>query len=112
MRSVGVQVAAVTVLGALVQVVVLADEFLELRLNIDDLVGREVKLHNGDSSGLEMRQEANLIRLEEHERSTLGVVASGGSTDTVNVVAGVIRGVKLDNPVNRGNLSQVSRKFV
>lgn len=104
-RSVGVHVAAVTVLGALVQVVVLADELLELRLNVDNLLGGEVELGDGNTSGLEMRQEAELVGLKEHKGSTLVVAASSGSTDTVNVVARVIRRVELDNPVNRRNLS-------
>ncbi|KAI6777013.1 hypothetical protein HG530_000958 [Fusarium avenaceum] len=97
---------------ALVQVVVLADELLELRLNVDDLVGGEVELDDGDTSGLEMRQEADLIGLKEHKRSTLAIVTSGGSTNTVNVVTRVIRRIELDNPVNRRNLSRVSKYFL
>ncbi|KAI6773453.1 hypothetical protein HG531_000302 [Fusarium graminearum] len=86
-RSVGVHVAAVTVLGALVQVVVLADELLELRLNVDNLLGGEVELGDGNTSGLEMRQEAELVGLKEHKGSTLVVAASSGSTDTTYVEA-------------------------
>lgn len=108
-RSIGVQIAAVTVLGTLVQVVVLTDELLELRLNVDDLVGGEVKLDNGNAGGLEMRQEADLVGLEEHKGSALGVVASSGSTNTMNVVARVIRGVELDDPINGRNLLHVSK---
>jgi hypothetical protein len=50
--------------------------------------------------------------LEEHKRPTLAVVTSSGSTDTVNVVTRVIRRIELDNPVNRRNLSRVSKLFL
>jgi hypothetical protein len=77
-----------------------------LRLNVDNF--GEVIFYDGDTGGLEVRQEANLVGLKDQKRSALGVAASGSSTDTVNVVAGVIRGVELDNPVNGRNLIQVS----
>lgn len=102
------QVAAVTVLGALVQVVVLADELLELRLHVLDLLG-EVKLDDGHAGRLEVGQEADFAGLEEHEGSALGVAASSGTTDTVDVVARVIRRIELDDPVNGRNLSRVSK---
>lgn len=102
--GVGVEVGFEGVLGALLQVVVLADELLELRLDIDDLLGRELELDNGNSCRLEVREEADLVGLKEQETAALGVGASGGTADAVDVVAGVVGRIKLDNEVDRGNL--------
>lgn len=103
-RRIGVQIGPVAFLCGLVEVVVLANELLELRLNVEDLGGGELEFHYGHAGCLEVGQEANLGRLQEHERSALAVGATGGTTDAVNVVAGVIRRVELDNPVYGGDL--------
>lgn len=102
--GISVEVGPVTLLGALVEVVVLADELLELGLDVEDLLGREVELHDRDASCLEVGEEADFVGLEEHQGATLLAVASCRSADTVNVVARVIWRVELDNPVNCGNL--------
>lgn len=52
MARVRVKVAPVPLLGALVQVVVLRDEPLELRLDVDDLFRGELELDDGDARGL------------------------------------------------------------
>lgn len=78
-----------------------------MRLNVDDL--GEIIFYDGNTGGFEVRQKANLVGLKDQKRSALGVAASGSSTDTVNVVAGVIRRIELDNPVNGRNLLQVSK---
>ena len=57
------QVAPVPLLGALIEVVVLRNEPLELRLHVDDLLGGELELHDGDAGGLEVCEEADLARL-------------------------------------------------
>jgi hypothetical protein len=88
----------------LVQVVVLADEHLKLALNVKDLLGRKFKLDKWDLRFLEVAKEANLVRLQEHQTLALAVSTSCGTTNTVNVVSGVIRGVELDNPVDGGNI--------
>jgi hypothetical protein len=98
--GVGVEVGPVALLGALVEVVVLADQLLELRLDVEDLLGWEVELDDGDSGRLEVGKEADFVGLEEHERAALGVAASGCSADAVDVVARVIGRVELDNPVD------------
>lgn len=103
-----VQVGFEGLLGALLEVVVLADELLQLRLNVDNLLDGELKLDDGHAGRLEVREEANLIGLEEQETPALGVGASGGTTDTVNVVAGIVRGVKLHNEVDSGDLNTIS----
>jgi len=77
-----------------------------LRLNVDDL--GEIIFYDGNTGGLEVRQKANLVGLKDQKRSALGVAASGSSTDTVNVVAGVIRRIELDNPVNGRNIETTS----
>ncbi len=93
-------VRAVAVLCALVTVVVLPNELLELRLYIEDLVLGEVVLDDRHLSRLEVGQESNLVRLQEEQRAALGVVASGRPADAVDVVARVVWGVVLDDPVD------------
>jgi hypothetical protein len=106
--GVGVQVRLEGLLGALLQVVVLADELLELRLHVDDLLGGELELDDGHTCCLEMRQEADFVGLQEQQTAALGVGASGGTTDTVDVVAGVVRGVELDNEIDGRNLQELA----
>ena len=60
MAGVGLQVAAIAVLCRLVQVVVLADQLLELRLHVDDLLGRELELDDWHASLFEVSKEADL----------------------------------------------------
>ena len=43
----------------LVQIIILSNQFLELRLNIDNLLCREFKLDHGNASLLKMLQESN-----------------------------------------------------
>lgn len=88
----------------LVEIVVLPNELLQLRLNIDDLRARELELHHGHTRLLEVLQEADLGRLEEHQAAALAVCTTGRSADTVNIVARVIWGVELDDPVDGGDL--------
>lgn len=66
MTRVRLQITPVSVLGALVQVVVLADQLLELRLHVHDLLGGEVELDDGDARRFEVRQEAYFGGLQEH----------------------------------------------
>lgn len=88
----------------LVEVVVLANEFLQLRLHVDNLGGRELELHDRHTCVLEVLQETNLGRLEEHQTATLAFGTTGGTSDTVNVVARIIRRIELDNPIDSGDL--------
>jgi hypothetical protein len=128
MRGIRLEVGAVTFLGGLdwshvstlffyfswrhglkskthlVQIVVLANKLLELRLNVDDLVRREFELDYGHACFLQMLQESDFGRLQEHQTATLGIGTTSGTTDTVNVVSRVIWRVKLNNPVHSGNL--------
>lgn len=88
----------------LVQVVVLANELLQLGLDVDDLLGRELELHDRNARLLQVLQEPDLRRLQEHQTATLAVCATGGTTDSVDVVSRVIWGIELDDPVYGGNL--------
>lgn len=65
MAGVGVEIGLEGVLGALLQVVVLANELLELGLDVDDLLARELELDDGDTSRLEVRQEADFVGLSD-----------------------------------------------
>lgn len=103
-RRIRVQIGPITVLCGLVEVVILANELLELRLDVENFGGGKLKLHDGHAGCLEVGQEANLGRLQEHERAALAVGATGGTTDAVDVIAGVIRRVELDDPVHGGDL--------
>lgn len=42
--------------------------------------------------------------LEEKKTASLGVGATSGSSDTVNVVFGVVRGIELHNEIDSRNL--------
>jgi hypothetical protein len=79
-------------------------------LDIGDLLLRELVLVQRHFGDLEKPQEPKLRRQEEKE--TLARLAcSGGSTDTVDVVSRVIRRVKLDDPVDLGNI-ETSRRDI
>ena len=98
------QVAAIAVLGAAVEVVVLSDEFLELGLHVDDAVGGEFEFDEGHASLFEVDEEAYLAGLEEHEGAAGAVAAAGGAADAVDVVARVVGGIELQDPVDRRDL--------
>lgn len=89
----------------LVQIVVLSNELLELRLNVDDLRCREFKLDHRNASLFEMLQESDFRWLQEHQTATLAIRPTGGTTNAVNIVTRVIRGIELNNPVHGRNLS-------
>lgn len=106
-KCVSIRVTQINEMGKiayLVEVVVLADELLQLRLHIDNLGSRELELHNRHTSILEVLQETNLGRLEEHQTATLAFGTTGGTSDTVNVVTRIIRRIELDNPIDSGDL--------
>lgn len=63
MAGVGVEVGLESLLGALLQVVVLSDELLKLRLDVDNLLSRKLEFDDRDTSGLEVRQETDFVGL-------------------------------------------------
>jgi hypothetical protein len=88
----------------LVEVVVLTNQLFQLRLHVDNLLGWEIKLHDWHSRFLEILQESDFGRLEEHQTATLALGTARRTSDSVNVVTSVIRRVELDDPINSGNL--------
>lgn len=88
----------------LVQIVVLSNQLLQLRLNVDYLLRWELELDHWHSGLLQMLEESNFRRLQEHQAAALSVRTSSSTPDSVDVVPRVIRGVKLNNPVHRRNL--------
>ena len=59
----------------LVEVVVLTDELLQLRLHIYNTFGRELELDYRHPSFLEVLQESHLGRLQKHQASTFSIRA-------------------------------------
>lgn len=106
--GVRVQVRLEGVLGALLQVVVLADELLELRLHVDNLLARKLELDDGHARRFQVRQEAHLVGLQEEQAAAGRAGAAGGTADAVDVVAGVVRGVELDDEIDGGNLDMLA----
>ena len=120
-----VDIRAVALLGCLLQVVLLGNQPLQLRLNVADLGRREFVLDDWDLGGFEMGEESHLVWHEKEQRLADLVHASCSSTHTVNVSnSGQLRsciwcrdinlllrriwGIELDNPVNCWNLFGVS----
>jgi hypothetical protein len=80
-------------------------QFTELALNVDDFGNRELELYNGHTGGFEMSEETDFGGLKEEKGAAFSSGTSCGSTNTVDVVGGVVRGVKLNYPVYVGDLS-------
>lgn len=99
MTCVGLQVALVTFLGALVEIVVLRYELVELGLDVDDLFGGEIEFYDRDTGAFEVGEETDFGGLEKEEGTAFTIRATRCSTDSVNVVSWVIRGVELNYPV-------------
>lgn len=104
MARIRLQIALIGVLCAIMEVVVLCYEFLELRLHVDELVGGEFEFGDGHARVFEVFEEAELGGLEEEEGTAFGVGAASGTADAVDVVAGVVWGVELEDPVDGGDL--------
>lgn len=102
------KVRAVTILGGLMQVIILFDELFQLTLYIGDLVGWELILVQGNTGMLEVSQEAKFAR-EKEEETFAFAAATSCSTHTVDIVARIIRRVELHNPVHRGNVQTTGR---
>jgi hypothetical protein len=90
----------VTILCALVQIVVLADELLQLALHIYNLLGWKLEFYHGNLGFFQIFKEANFVGQKKHEGASLGVGSSSCTSDTVNVVPGVIRRIELHDPIN------------
>ena len=119
-----VDIRAVALLGCLLEVVLLGNQPLQLRLDVADLGRREFVLDDWDLGGFEMGEESHLVWHEKEQRLADLIHASCSSTHTVNVSnSGQLRscircrdinlllrriwGIELDNPVNCWNLNSV-----
>lgn len=55
------------------------------------MFGGELELHDGDTSFLQMGEEPNFGRLQEHQTAAdLASSTTSGTSDTVNVVSGLL----------------------
>jgi hypothetical protein len=82
----------------------LADQLLKLRLDVHNLLGWEVELHDWYSGFFEVLQEPNFRRLQEHQAAAFAIGSTGGTSDSVDVVSGVVWGIELDDPVDGRDL--------
>jgi hypothetical protein len=98
MARIGLKIAAIAILGGLVQIVVLANEFLELRLHVDNLLGGEFEFNYRDAGLFEVGKETDFGGLEEHEGAAAAVGTSCCSSDAMDIFAGIIRRIILYNP--------------
>jgi hypothetical protein len=88
----------------LVEIVILADQLLKLRLDVHNLLGWEVELHDWYSGFFEVLEEPNFRRLQEHQTAAPAIGSTGGTSDSVDVVSGVVWGIELDDPVDGRDL--------
>lgn len=88
----------------LVQIVVLSNEFLQLRLHVDNLRSRELELDHWHARLFQMLQEPNFGRLQKHQASALAIRTTSGSSHAVDVITGIVRRIKLDDPVDSRDL--------
>lgn len=79
-----------------------------MRLDIDNFGRGEVEFDDRNAGGFEVGEEAELGGEKEEEGAAFGVGAAGCTADAVNVVAWVVGGLELDDPVDVRNLSYVS----
>ena len=103
-RVVREYVRAVGVSRALVQVVVLLHQLLQLALHVGDFLVRELVLVQRHLGALEVFQKRELLGDEEQQRAPAPVRAARGPPDAVDVLARVVGGVELDDPVHRGDI--------
>lgn len=98
------QIATIPILGRLVEVVVLPDQLLELGLHIQDFFRGEVEFHQGHARLFQVRQKADFRGLQEEQGFAGSRGAPCGAPYAVDVVARVVGGVVLDDPVDGGDV--------
>lgn len=102
-RRISLKVRPVSIPRRSVEVMILGNQALELLLHICNLFLRELIFVERDFSNLEEAKEAKLARQKEKERLSRFTCTSR-TADTVDVVSRIIRRIKLDDPVNLGNV--------
>jgi hypothetical protein len=88
----------------LVEIIVLPDKFLELRLNVDYPLGREVKLDHRHARLLEVPEKAHLRRLQKHQTASFSVGAPRRTPNAMDIIPRVVRRIILDDPIHGRNL--------
>lgn len=102
-RRIGLKVRPVSIPRRGIEVMVLRNQALQLLLHICNLFLRELVFVERNFGNLEETKEAKLARQKEKERLS-GFACTGSTADTVDVISGIIRRIKLDDPVNLGNV--------
>mmetsp|Transcript_24334 Transcript_24334/g.55494 ORF Transcript_24334/g.55494 Transcript_24334/m.55494 type:complete len:394 (+) Transcript_24334:148-1329(+) len=102
MARVGQKVAPIRVAGGLVQVIILVHQPLELALHVGHLAGRKLVLVEAHLEVGEVSEEAGFLGGEEHEGAAGSGGSAGGPSDPVDVLAGIVGGVELHDPVDVG----------
>jgi hypothetical protein len=74
-----------------------------LTLNVGNLLIREAVLVQRDLGDLEEPEEAQLAR-EEEQKGASRLAGASCSAHAVNVIARIVRGVELDDPVDLGDV--------
>ena len=83
-----------------IQVVVLCDQFLKLRLNIRDLTPTEFKFIQRNISLSQVSEESKFFRSQDEKCVSFSAFPAGGSAYAMNVLPWIIWGVKLNNPID------------
>lgn len=96
------------VFGFPIQVVVLFDQSFKLFLNLNKLIVGKFVVVQLDLSMNKMFKVSLLFWQQKQEGLSCAIVASAGSTNSVNVLLDVERRVKLHNPINLWNIETSS----
>mmetsp|Transcript_9535 Transcript_9535/g.26717 ORF Transcript_9535/g.26717 Transcript_9535/m.26717 type:complete len:386 (+) Transcript_9535:127-1284(+) len=105
---VGGEVGLVREAGGVVEVVVLLHETLQFGLDVDNLLGGEGVLVQVHLVQFQVVEELELRREQDHQGLT-GRARAGGPAHAVNVLARVVRGVELNDPVHLGYVQPARR---
>jgi hypothetical protein len=76
-----------------------------------DLVRRQFEFNKRDTRFFEQLQEANLAGQQEHQTAALALTPPCRSSDAMNVIPRVIRGVKLNDPIDLRNIQATGRNI-
>ena len=104
MRLVCTDIGFVGLLGGDVEEVVLADQFLHLRLDVGYLGPGELELVQRHVGLFQIPEKPELLRPEDHQSVALPALPPGSPAHPVDVLLGVVRRVVLDDPVHVGDI--------
>lgn len=105
--SVALQVGFVGIVGRAVEVIVLLEKFLQLGLDVGQF--GEFVLVERDLVLTEVFEEAELRGKQEEQGTTGGAETTRGTSNAVDVLARIIRGIELNNPINLGDIETAGR---